>query len=75
MNRMEMLIRTKQFSVSIIKLSVCLNKSVATRVISNQILRSGTAVGANYRASCRAKSNRDFICKLKIVEEEADETV
>jgi len=45
------------------------------KVISNQIIRSSTSVGANYRAVCRAKSNADFINKLRIVEEEADETL
>ena len=44
------------------------------RIIGNQLLRSGTSVGANYRAACCSKSARDFINKLKIVEEEADET-
>ena len=43
--------------------------------ISNQLIRSATSVGANYRAACRAKSGPDFINKLKIVEEEADETL
>ena len=44
-------------------------------VISKQLLRSGTSVGANYRAACRAKSPADFIAKMKIVEEECDETI
>ena len=47
----------------------------SSRVIGNQILRSATSVGANYRAACRAKSSADIINKLKIVEEEADETL
>jgi four helix bundle protein len=44
-------------------------------VVGKQLLRSGTSVGANYRASCRAKSPADFIAKMGIVEEEADETI
>jgi len=44
-------------------------------VISKQLIRSATSVGANYRSTCRAKSKADFIAKLSIVEEEADETV
>ena len=46
-----------------------------SRVILDQLLRSGTAVGANYRALCRAKSEKDFINKLKMIEEEADESL
>ena len=45
------------------------------RVLGNQLLRCGTSVGANYRASCRAKSQADFIAKMGIVEEEADESM
>jgi four helix bundle protein len=51
-----------------------LPKGYSTRVISHQIVRSSTSVGANYRAACRSKSRRDFVNKLKIVEEELDET-
>ena len=47
----------------------------ASRILFSQILRSGTSVGANYRAACLAKSTKDFINKLKIVEEELDETI
>ena len=50
-------------------------KTTEAEVISRQLLRSGTSVGANYRAACRAKSPADHINKLKIVEEEADETL
>ena len=46
----------------------------AGRVITKQILRSGTSVAANYRASCRARSQAEFIAKIGVVEEEADET-
>ena len=51
-----------------------LPNTISGRAIGNQIVRSGTSPGANYRAACRAKSDRDFINKLKIVEEELDET-
>lgn len=67
--------RTKQFAVQIIKLVQSLErKGTAGIVIGKQILRSGTSVAANYRAVCRAKSTKDFINKLAIVVEEADET-
>jgi four helix bundle protein len=49
--------------------------NLVANVIGNQLLRSGTSVGANYRAACRAKSIPDFINKLSIVEEEADESI
>ena len=67
--------RTKKFALRIITLVESLPENKTTRVIGNQILRSGTSVGANYRAAYRAKSTPDFINKLKIVEEEADETL
>ena len=52
-----------------------LPQTYASRVIINQILRCALSVGANYRAVCRAKSDKDFINKMKIVEEECDETI
>jgi four helix bundle protein len=52
-----------------------LPKGRTTDVIGKQLLRSGTSVGANYRAACRAKSTADFISKMGIVEEEADESI
>jgi four helix bundle protein len=67
--------RTKKFAVAIINFSNLLpNKQVGWN-ISNQIIRSATSVGANYRAVCRAKSDRDFISKMETVIEEADETL
>ena len=66
--------RTKLLAVQIIKMSTHLPKKMAAEVIGRQIIRSATSVGANYRAACRAKSEADMINKLKIVEEEADET-
>ena len=67
--------RTKQVGIEVILLVNQFPNSIASRAISNQIIRSSTSVGANYRAACRAKSTADFINKLKIVEEEADETI
>ncbi len=67
--------RTKQIAIRIIKMTDALPNSKAGDVIGRQIIRSATSVGANYRAACRAKSTADFINKLKIVEEEADETL
>lgn len=52
-----------------------LPRNMSAQVIGRQILRSGTSVGANYRAACRARSRADFAAKLAIVEEEADETL
>ena len=76
MNKQSLLIRTKNFSLRIIALAEeMLKKKGVSRILADQILRSGTAVGANYRAACIAKSTKDFLNKLKICEEEADETV
>ena len=66
--------RTKKLAVAIIKQVDKLPRSLATDVISRQAIRSGTSIGANYRAACRAKSTADMINKMKIVEEESDET-
>ncbi len=67
--------RTKQFALRVIRLVESLPKGRTADVIGHQLLRSGTSVGANYRAACRAKSNADFISKMGIVEEEADESI
>ena len=67
--------RTKALALRIIKLVSSMPPNVIGDVIGRQLLRSGTSVGANYRASMRAKSRADMINKLKIVEEEADETI
>ena len=76
MTKNEMLQRTKSFALRVIKAVQALPKrdDVAV-VLGRQFLRSGTSVGANYRAACRAKSTADFINKLKIVEEECDESL
>ncbi len=66
--------RTKKLAVAIIKQIEKMPRSLAADVIGKQVIRSGTSIGANYRAACRAKSTPDMINKMKIVEEESDET-
>jgi len=70
----ELKLRTKAFALRVIKLYRSLPKDKDAQVLGHQMLRSGTSVGANYRAACRAGSQADFISKITIVEEEADET-
>ncbi len=67
--------RTFQFGVDTARLVETLPRSMTSKALGIQLLRSATSVGANYRAACRAKSRADFINKLKIVEEECDETL
>lgn len=67
--------RTKAYSISIGKLINDLPNNIINRNYSNQLIRCSSSVGANYRAACRAKSTADFLNKLKIVEEELDETM
>ena len=62
------------FAVRIVKMVDSLPSSIAGNAIARQIVRSGTSPSANYRAACLAKSDKDFINKLKMVEEELDET-
>ena len=71
----ELKLRTKNFSLTIIDLVEKLPNSISVRVVANQIVKSGTSVGANYRAVCRARSEREFVSKMNIVLEEADETL
>ena len=66
--------RTKLFTLRVLKLVSALPNSVAGRTVGGQLARAGSSVGANYRAVCRARSRPDFISKLGIVEEEADES-
>ena len=66
--------RTKTFAIRIIRLVEALPNTSTARVIGNQLLRAGTSVGANYRAACRARSQAEFISKIGVVEEEADES-
>jgi four helix bundle protein len=74
MNSGELKKRTKTFALAVMELVGQLPATAAGRTIGNQLIRSGTAIGANYRAACRAKSTADFIAKIDDVEEEADET-
>ncbi|HKP54060.1 MAG TPA: four helix bundle protein [Chloroflexia bacterium] len=67
--------RTKGYALRIIRLVGTLSKDRTVDVLARQLLRAGTSVGANYRAACRAKSTADFIAKMGIVEEEADESL
>ena len=66
--------RTKQFALRVLKLVAALPKSLAGKTIGSQLVRAGTSVGTNYRAACRARSKLEFIAKIGIVEEEADES-
>jgi four helix bundle protein len=75
MDSEEMKRRTKQFAIDVGILTQSFPESQINRAYCNQIIRSSSSVGANYRASRRAKSNADFINKLKIVEEELDESL
>lgn len=67
--------RTKRFAIRIVRLFRSLLDTDEGRIIGRQILRSGTSIGANYRAVCRARSRAEFIAKIGVVVEEADETV
>ncbi len=70
----ELQTRTKLLSLRVMKLTDALTSSAAGRVLANQLLRSGMSVSANYRAARRARSKKEFIAKIGIVVEEADET-
>jgi four helix bundle protein len=74
MNESELKHRTKQFALRIIKLVGAMGNSATERAIGAQLIRSGTSVGANYRAACRGRSSAEFVARLGIVEEEADES-
>jgi four helix bundle protein len=66
--------RTKQFALRVMKLVDALPRTIQGRAIASQIVRSATSVAANYRAACRARSRAEFVAKIGVVEEEADET-
>ena len=74
MNKDELRERMTDFAVRIVRMVDSMPSTVAGLAIARQIVRSGTSPSANYRAACLAKSDKDFINKLKIVEEELDET-
>jgi four helix bundle protein len=73
--KQELLERTKGFALRVLKLVDRMPATMAGRALGNQLVRSGTAVGANYRAACRARSRAEFAAKLGIVAEEADESL
>jgi four helix bundle protein len=75
MDESELKQRTKQFALRVMKLVEFLPKTPSGRVIGQQLLRSGTSVGANYRSACRGRSKADFIAKAGISLEEADESL
>src|SRR5919106_6480481 len=66
--------RTKLFALRILKLADALPPTIEGRAIKGQLVRAGTSVGANYRAACRGRSRAEFIAKIGVVEEEADES-
>jgi len=71
----EMKSRTKNYALRVIKLVDALPQKRSANRLGDQLLRAATSVGANYRAACRARSNPDFLNKLRIVEEECDESL
>lgn len=75
MNKAELLQRTKSFHIAVIKACGLLPKNAAGFELAKQLIRSAGSVGANYRAACRAKSDADFIYKIEIIIEEADESM
>jgi four helix bundle protein len=75
MDKIELKRRTQKFAVDLIKFVETLPSIRSINVLSNQLLRSSTSVGANYRSACKGKSSADFINKITISEEEADESI
>ncbi len=75
MNPQQLTTRTKLLAIGIIQMVKELPKVYPSQAMANQIVRSATSVGANYRAACKSKSRKDFIYKIKLVEEELDETI
>ena len=74
MNSEDLKERTKRFALRILKLVAALPNTVQGRTIGGQLVRAGTAVGANYRATCRSRSKAEFVARIGVVEEEADES-
>jgi len=74
-DKAELLDRTKAFGRGVLTLVDHLPRTTSGRAIGNQLIRSGTSIGANYRAACRSRSRAEFAAKLGVVAEEADETV
>jgi four helix bundle protein len=67
--------RTRAFALDVIRLVSRLRRDRSLDVLGRQLLKSGTSIGANYRSACRARSKPDFLSKITIAEEEADETI
>ncbi len=74
MNTQDLKDQTKEFALRVMRLVAALPKSTNGRAIGTQLVRSGTSVAANYRAACRARSRAEFIARIGVVEEEADES-
>jgi four helix bundle protein len=74
MDKVELQRRTKDFALRTMKLVDALPRSRSASAVANQLVRSGTSVASNYRAACRARSRAEFIAKIGVVEEEADES-
>ena len=74
MDKEELRQRHKAFAIRIVKMVEAMPRTIAADAIARQVIRSGTSPSANYRAACVAKSDKDFVNKLKMVEEEIDET-
>jgi four helix bundle protein len=74
MNEQELKHRTKDFGLRVLKVIDALPETRSGRVLAAQLSRSGTSVGANYRAACRSRSTAEMVSKLAVVEEEADES-
>lgn len=74
MTEQELTARTKEFALRVMKLLNSLPRTVQTRTIADQIMRSGISIAANYRPACKARSRAEFLSRLGTVEEEADET-
>ncbi|MBB6131387.1 four helix bundle protein [Mucilaginibacter lappiensis] len=75
MDKAELKRRTQRFAIDVIKFIESLPRKRSLDVLSNQLIRCATSIGANYRSACRGKSTADFINKIIIVEEEADEFI
>ncbi|MFB9841725.1 four helix bundle protein [Mucilaginibacter ginsenosidivorans] len=75
MTKQELILRTKKYAIANARLVLSIPINIVNRNYADQLNRSSSSVGANYRAACRGKSKADFLNKLKIVEEELDETL
>ncbi len=75
MDKLELQTRTLKFAVNVIKLFETVPNSPSLNILSKQLIRSATSIGANYRSACKGKSTADFINKIIISEEEADESI